>query len=95
MDDDDDDFYDTLSVNSQLVGRRRVNSRDYISLSRNTVYHSALDLEMELASLKQPTSDDEQPPPTTTTTTTSVPNSKVSKKNRTPIITYTQWRERV
>uniref|UniRef100_A0A6P7FJS9 Anoctamin n=1 Tax=Diabrotica virgifera virgifera TaxID=50390 RepID=A0A6P7FJS9_DIAVI len=50
---DDDDFFDTVSVNS-AHGKRR-----YLSLSRNTVYHSLMDLDggggndLEMASLDQ------------------------------------------
>ncbi|XP_072392472.1 anoctamin-2-like isoform X1 [Diabrotica undecimpunctata] len=48
---DDDDFFDTVSVNS-AHGKRK-----YLSLSRNTVYHSLMDLDggndLEMASLDQ------------------------------------------
>lgn len=51
--DDDDEFYDTTSLTSSYsVGiKRKSNNKDYISLSRNTVYHSAIDLDMELDTL--------------------------------------------
>ncbi|XP_074041423.1 anoctamin-2 isoform X3 [Leptinotarsa decemlineata] len=53
---DDDDFFDTLSVNSESE-KRRFNNRDYFSLSRNTIYKSAMDLEdgndLELSYLDQ------------------------------------------
>lgn len=53
--DDEDEFFDTsslMSAYSTLPGyRRRSNVRDYISLSRNTVYHSAVDLSMEMNKL--------------------------------------------
>ncbi|XP_063915509.1 anoctamin-1-like isoform X2 [Zophobas morio] len=52
--DDDDEFFDTISVSSG-VSRRRFDNRDYLSLSRNTVYHSAIDLDnMELTRLDCP-----------------------------------------
>lgn len=44
---DDDEFYDTCSLNSQysFESKRRLNNRDYISLSRDTIYYSAWDLD--------------------------------------------------
>ncbi|KAG5895568.1 hypothetical protein JTB14_002332 [Gonioctena quinquepunctata] len=56
MEDDDDDFFDTLSVGSGAgAEKRRYNNKDYISLSRHTIYKSAMDLDndMELAYLDQ------------------------------------------
>ncbi|XP_049825597.1 anoctamin-5-like isoform X2 [Aethina tumida] len=48
--DDDDEFYDTISIASRRTGPG--GGRNYLSLSRNTVYHSAVDLDgMELAPL--------------------------------------------
>ncbi|CAH1104116.1 unnamed protein product [Psylliodes chrysocephalus] len=52
---DDDDFYDTISVNSSVPGRKRF--KDYLSLSRNTIYRSIMDFDdgnnVEMASLDQ------------------------------------------
>ncbi|RZC37101.1 anoctamin-1-like [Asbolus verrucosus] len=76
--DDDDEFFDTISVNSS-VSRRRFDNRDYLSLSRNTVYHSVVDLEtMELTPLDQSEEGHSQ--------------NKVSR-NR-DVKTYKQWRDR-
>ncbi|XP_017778600.1 PREDICTED: anoctamin-1 isoform X2 [Nicrophorus vespilloides] len=61
MEDDDDEFYDTISVNSQLVGDNR-RRRSYLSLSRNTVYYSAFDLNMELEPLQENSNSDLQLP---------------------------------
>ncbi|XP_022914526.2 anoctamin-1-like [Onthophagus taurus] len=44
--DEDDEFYDTISLNSQApIHRKRINNKEYISLSRNTIYHSAIELD--------------------------------------------------
>ncbi|KAK4887282.1 hypothetical protein RN001_003553 [Aquatica leii] len=47
--DDEDEFFDTNSLASYVssVSRKRANDNGYLSLSRNTIYHSAVDLEME------------------------------------------------
>lgn len=54
MDDatDEEDFFDTISVNSSH-SKRRLNNNDYLALSRNTLYHSAIDLDgdMEMTEL--------------------------------------------
>lgn len=45
---EDDEFYDTISLTSHSqvpIQKRRSYNKDYISLSRNTIYHSAVDLE--------------------------------------------------
>ncbi|KAF5304573.1 hypothetical protein FQA39_LY09624 [Lamprigera yunnana] len=45
---DEDEFFDTNSLASYIsVGRKKNGDRGYLSLSRNTIYHSAMDLEME------------------------------------------------
>lgn len=77
--DDDDEFYDTLSLNSQysLAAKRRSHNKDYMSLSRNTIYHSAYDLDMELTNLN-PSGNR---------------YLKVSKNPK--AVTYKEWRERV
>ncbi|XP_044253910.1 anoctamin-1-like isoform X1 [Tribolium madens] len=76
--DDDDDFFDTISVGSG-VSKRRFDNKDYLSLSRNTVYQSAVDLEnMELTRLDHPEDGNSQ--------------NKVSR-NR-DVKTYKQWRDR-
>lgn len=50
MDDEEDIFSDTISVNSYSSTKPRINNRkDYISLSRNTIYHSAEDIELAMA----------------------------------------------
>lgn len=51
--DDDDEFFDTSSLTSSYLNtiKRKSNNKDYISLSRNTIYHSAVDLDMELDTL--------------------------------------------
>ncbi|XP_057668249.1 anoctamin-2-like isoform X2 [Diorhabda carinulata] len=53
---DDDDFFDTVSVNS-TTGKRRFNSKEYLGLSRNTVYRSIMDFddanELEMGDLDQ------------------------------------------
>ncbi|XP_050308203.1 anoctamin-1-like isoform X2 [Anthonomus grandis grandis] len=41
---DEDDFYDTLSLASSH-SKRKLNNNDYLALSRNTLYHSIVDLE--------------------------------------------------
>ncbi|XP_030747192.1 anoctamin-1-like isoform X2 [Sitophilus oryzae] len=41
---DEDDFFDTISVNS-APGKRLLNNNRYVGLSRNTLYHSAIDLD--------------------------------------------------
>lgn len=77
--DDDDEFYDTLSLNSQysLASKRRSNNKDYMSLSRNTIYHSAVDLDMELNNSDSGRNH----------------LSKVSKNPK--AVTYKEWRDRV
>lgn len=78
--DDDDEFFDTLSINSS-ASRRRFDNKDYLSLSRNTVYHSAIDLEnMELTEIE---SDEGH----------SNTHNKVSRNRN--VKTYKQWRDRV
>ena len=78
--DDDDEFYDTISVQSQFPGsKRRSRNLDYMSLSRNTVYHSACDLEaLEMNDVSEP----RRPPP---------PPDRVPNDPK----TYSQWRDRV
>lgn len=50
--DEDDDFFDTISVNSSVSRKKSYNGNDYIHLSRNTVYHSLVDFDsMELTPL--------------------------------------------
>lgn len=44
---EDDEFFDTNSLASFASSHRRFHDCDYVSLSRNTVYHSAIDIEME------------------------------------------------
>lgn len=77
--DDDDEFYDTLSLNSQysLAAKKRSNNKDYMSLSRNTVYHSAYDLDAEMTNL-EPSRNRLR---------------KVSKNPK--AVTYREWRDRV
>lgn len=43
---DEDDYFDTISVNSPR-SKRRLNNNHYITLSRNTLYHSVPDLDAE------------------------------------------------
>ncbi|XP_076257406.1 anoctamin-1-like isoform X2 [Rhynchophorus ferrugineus] len=43
---DEDDFFDTISVNS-AHNKRLLNNNHYVGLSRNTLYHSAVDLDGE------------------------------------------------
>jgi hypothetical protein len=77
--DDDDEFFDTVSVSSG-VSRRRFDNRDYLSLSRNTVYHSAIDLEnMELTRLDSAEEG----------------NSHIKVSRNRDVKTYKQWRDRV
>lgn len=81
--DDDDEFHDTLSLNSQysLAAKRRSNNKDYMSLSRNTVYHSAYDLDnMEMTNL-DPSSRNLI--------------LKVSESENPKPVTYKEWRDRV
>lgn len=55
MDNDDDEFYDTYSLMSySSLPKRRSYCKDYISVSRNTVYHSALGLDMEMENIGEP-----------------------------------------
>lgn len=77
--DDDDEFFDTISVSSG-VSRKRFDNKDYLSLSRNTVYHSTIELEnMELTAL----SDSEEA------------NSQNKVSRNRDVKTYKQWRDRV
>lgn len=79
--DDDDDFFDTISVAS-VPSKKKFNNKAYLSLSRNTIYHSAVDLEgMELTSLDR-------------NGETNSHNKVSSNKNR-DVKTYAQWRNRV
>uniref|UniRef100_A0A1Y1MA25 Anoctamin n=2 Tax=Photinus pyralis TaxID=7054 RepID=A0A1Y1MA25_PHOPY len=56
---DEDEFFDTNSLASYIsVGKRRQKDNGYLSLSRNTIYHSAVDLEME--SLEPTVTKDDQ-----------------------------------
>lgn len=49
---DEDEFFDTASLTSYAsVGRKKINNKNYLSLSRNTIYHSAVDLDMEMEEL--------------------------------------------
>lgn len=78
--DEDDDFYDTASVNSHSLTSKRSNNKDYVSLSTNTLYHSAIDVGMELDNLDS--------------ASTNVNHvNKVATNPKT--VTYTQWRDRV
>lgn len=81
---DEDDYFDTISVNSSRAGsKRRLNNNDYLALSRNTLYHSLIDLEgnsMEMSELQQGG------------------DRKVSDQTQSDnknVRTYTQWRDRV
>lgn len=77
--DDDDDFYDTISVNSRLS--KRSNNKDYFSLSTNTLYQSTIDV-MELENL------------TNQDSSASVNNvNQVATNSK--AVTYSQWRDRV
>lgn len=78
--DDDDDFFDTISFASNR--KRFSNNKDYISLSRNTIYHSAYDIDgMELMPVENNSGGggDQQ--------------NKVARNRQ--ILTYTEWRNRV
>lgn len=77
--DDDDEFYDTLSLASQYssAAKRRYSNKDYMSLSRNTIYHSAYDIDMEMINL-DPSGNR---------------HTKVSKNPK--AVTYKEWRDRV
>lgn len=77
--DDDDEFYDTLSLASQYssAAKRKFSNKDYMSLSRNTIYHSAYDLDMDMINL-DPTGNR---------------HTKVSKYPK--AVTYREWRDRV
>lgn len=78
--DDDDHFYDTVSVNSHSWVSKRSNNKDYVSLSTNTLYHSTMDVGMELENLES--------------NSTNVNHvNKVATDPKT--VTYTQWRDRV
>lgn len=83
MDDDEDDFFDTLSINSTSTGnfpRKHSNNNHYLSLSRHTVYHSVPDLDnaMELTPLDRGNNE-----------------NHTSKKVRKEVETYERWRNRV
>lgn len=85
MDDEEDIFSDTISVNSLSSVKPRIASRrDYMSLSRNTIYHSAEDLELAMADFNSP--------PDVGDGSSRRINDKVSGSK---IVTYTQWRDRV
>lgn len=84
MDDEEDIFSDTISVNSFASNKPRTNShRDYMSLSRNTIYHSAEDLELTMADCNQIEMDES-------------PMHRINDKVAgAKIVTYSQWRNRV
>ncbi|CAH0560973.1 unnamed protein product [Brassicogethes aeneus] len=77
---DDDDFYDTISVNSTT---KRLNNNRYLSLSHNTIYHSVVDIDddMELQPL------DRNGPESSASR-----HDKVFKNK--DVKTYSQWRYR-
>lgn len=79
---DDDDYFDTISVNSNPANKRRPNSRNHLSVSRQTVYHSIpnLEEEMEMTRLDGDANH----------STKKVANSKSRE-----VKTYEQWRNRV
>lgn len=88
MDDEDDIFADTLSHSSITSNNRphrpRISSGDYMSLSRNTIYHSADDIQLAMADFN----------------TSIEMDSPIKKKNDKvgpgqEIVTYTQWKDRV
>lgn len=82
--DEDEDFFDTVSFASLSSRKRFSNNKDYISLSRNTIYHSAFDIDaMELMPVENSVGGggggDAQ--------------NKVARNRE--ILTYTEWRNRV
>lgn len=84
--DNEDDYYDTISVNSNSISsnaRKRPNNRNFITLSRQTVYHSIPNLEegMEMTLLDGGEANHS-------------PKKVANCKNR-EVKTYEQWRNRV
>lgn len=48
------EFFDTVSLSQVPLQKRRSSNKDYISLSRNTIYHSAVDLDaIEMKDISQ------------------------------------------
>ncbi|KAJ8922611.1 hypothetical protein NQ315_007643 [Exocentrus adspersus] len=84
--DDDDDFFDTISVTS-VPAKKKFNNKDYLSLSRNTIYHSFVDLDhnngMELTALDRNANNGE-----------GNTHNKVSRNINRDVKTYVQWRNR-
>lgn len=75
---DEDEFFDTSSLRSySSVGRKKFNDKGYLSLSRNTIYHSAVDLEMEMDNLNAPSKSQQ---------------NKVSKNNKTVTYSQWKYR---
>lgn len=81
--DEDDDFFDTLSLTSAAsLNRKRFGNRGDFSVSSNTLYHSVADFDMEMDQLDSATA------------TAANHVNQVSATNP-KTITYSQWRDRV
>lgn len=77
--DEDDEFFDTLSLTSAYsLNRKKFNNPRSFSISSNTLYQSVADFDMEMDNLDG-------------TETQANHINQVSAK----IITYSQWRDRV
>lgn len=83
MDDEDDIFADTLSYSSLTSSRPRASRGEYMSLSRNTIYHSAEDIELAMSDYNSSFEVDS-------------PNKRKNDKvTGQKIVTYSQWKDRV
>lgn len=79
--DEDDEFFDTLSLTSAAsLNRKKFNNP--FSVSSNTLYHSIVDFDMEMDNLDS-------------TEGTSNHVNQVSANANPKTITYSQWRDRV
>lgn len=83
--DDEDDYFDTISVNSNIVtnARKRPNNKQFITLSRQTVYHSIPNLEEGMEMTLLDGGDANHSP------------KKVANCKDREVKTYEQWRNRV
>lgn len=80
--DEDDDFFDTLSLTSGAsLSRKKFQNHNYFSVSSNSLYHSVADFDMEMDNLES------------SGTTAANHVNQVSRDPKT--ITYSQWRDRV
>lgn len=84
--DDEDDYFDTISVNSNRSNnntKQKNNKRNHLTLSRHTIYHSIPTLEegMEMTLLEEGDANHT--------------SKKVANCKNREVKTYEQWRNRV